>query len=112
MASLNVPLSYRDIIRVANRHEIKLTPDKTVRAYPKCCVIAAIAYDNGEKYNENVFQEKLAELDKDTYLKLKSIEVGFEGDDFFWDADCEEDETPNPRYVAIGKRLREYTQRV
>lgn len=112
-------LSYRGIVRLAKKHGIKLSPNCCLGNFPRACVISTIAHDNG--YTDEInFEKDIKHEDPSTYIKLKSIEIGFENSAEFWwridgnysNAYIHPKSVGDPRYVAIGERLRAYARGV
>jgi hypothetical protein len=91
-----IPTSFRDIIRLAKKEEVQLTPCGLPADYPNCCYISLLAVANG--YG-SYCEMRLMLADLGWKPKIDAIELGFEG----WT----NNNNFNPRYYEVGKRLRE-----
>lgn len=99
-----LPTNYRDIIRLAKKHKMKLTQMACTNndiAKGKACIIALLGIANGVDYTGL----RLLALchNAKTYEKILKLEAGFEG--YGWSY---YDNPSLKRYYEIGKRLREY----
>lgn len=94
---LELDLSFRALTQLFKEHDVKLTRGQTSIHFPKCCPYAALAFINNSNYM--MFDMKISEKD---YIRLSSIEAGFEG----WD--CEPENYKS--YYKIGQRLYKWSQ--
>lgn len=100
-----LPTNYRDIIRLAKKHKMKLMPMACTSndiAKGEACIIALLGVANETNYT-NV---RLLALRHDAkkYAKIINLEAGFEG--YGWNY---YDNPSLKPYYEIGKRLREYS---
>lgn len=105
---MNIPTSFRGIVRLAKKHKVKLTPQALpcrVHWDREGCPLAVIAFENGCNTLIGLIQEVTKETGN-TVLddKLRSIEHGFEN----WAYQKRYMEGTNARYYKIGQRLRQY----
>lgn len=105
---MNLPLSFRGIVRLAKKHKLTLTPGHGVRAYKDLgtgCALTAIAVENGLSTYDSVYNNN--DVSPTDVIKLRSIEDGFEGFHNSWGY-AGEILTLYNRYRKIGERLRAY----
>lgn len=108
---MNLPLSFRGIVRLAKKHNLKLTQRAGVRDYKKYgegCALTTLAIENNLSFYSEVYDDFYTQGHcHPMYIKLRGIECGFED----WE-DLEDYEGQNltlfKRYYKIGERLREY----
>lgn len=105
---MNLPLSFRGIVRLAKKHNIKLTPGCGVRECKKSgygCALTVLAIENN-RHTYSINDDY--PYGSQTYIKLRGIESGFED----WGSNIDSYEgdslTLFNRYYKIGERLREY----
>lgn len=67
-------LSFDALTKLFKEHNVKLRRGQSTIHFPNCCPYAAIAVINGSDYM--MFDRQ---LDEKTFLRLNSIEAGFEG---------------------------------
>lgn len=109
---MKLNLSFRDILRTAKRHKVKLTPGACVSDYRidgSGCVLTTLAVDNGV----TAVYEMRDMLGPDVAVKLHALEAGFEGwspegGSFYREQLYKDNKVVYNRYEKIGRRLRKY----
>jgi hypothetical protein len=113
MSSLNLPLSFRGLTRLAKKHNVKLRGMCNTVKFGRGCPLALLAYENNLDCGSSI--RVATNFDP----KILGIEAGFEG----WETNGEVrgdgeyreelgvglDNSVFKRYHAIGKRLAEYS---
>ncbi len=104
---MNIPTSFRGIVRLAKKNNVKLEPGALVSSvkYGEGCPLAVIAFENGCTTITGLIREVTKETGNAVLdNKLRAIEHGFEN----WNVKKLYTEGTNARYYKIGLRLRKY----